>query len=46
VIVQGIKGGRGPLELTKGLVLHEKDGTPTQAAQQISRLGAALKDVM
>ncbi len=46
VIVQGIKGDKGPLELTRGLVLHEKDGRPTAVANTIAREGAALKSVM
>ncbi|WP_373089207.1 tRNA1(Val) (adenine(37)-N6)-methyltransferase [Sneathiella sp.] len=46
VIVQAVKGVKGPLELTRGLVLHEKSGKPTLAAEQISRRGASLKDVL
>ncbi|MDF2366824.1 methyltransferase [Sneathiella sp.] len=46
VIVQGIKGDKSPLELTRGLVLHEKDGTPTAAATAIAREGAALKSFL
>lgn len=46
VIVQGIKGDKGPLELMRGLVLHEKDGKPTRAAEQISRAGVSLKEVL
>lgn len=46
VIVQGIKGDKSPLELTRGLVLHEKDGSPTAAATAIAREGATLQSVM
>jgi len=46
VIVQGIKGDKGPLELTKGIVLHETDGTPTDAANRLLRDGEGLKDVL
>jgi len=46
VIVQGIKGDKSPLELTRGLVLHEKDGSPTAAATAIARKGATLQSVM
>lgn len=46
VIVQGIKGDKSPLELTRGLILHEKDGTPTAAATAIAREGAALKSML
>lgn len=46
VIVTGLKGDKGPLELTAGLVLHETGGKPTTAADAISRRGAALRDVL
>lgn len=46
VIVQGVKGDKSPLELTRGLVLHEKDGTPTAAATAIAREGAGLKSFL
>ena len=46
VIVQGVKGDKSPLELTRGLILHEKDGTPTAAATAIAREGAALKSFL
>tara|TARA_R110002095_G_scaffold216278_1_gene212802 strand:- start:4274 stop:5083 length:810 start_codon:yes stop_codon:yes gene_type:complete len=46
VIVQGIKGDKGPLELTAGLVLHETGGKPTEAAECISRFGATFTDVL
>ncbi len=46
VIVQGIKGDKGPLELTAGLVLHESGGKPTEAAERISRFGATFTDVL
>ena len=42
VIVQGVKGSRGPLTLLPGFVLHAADGQFTPAAQDILRGGAAL----
>jgi tRNA1(Val) A37 N6-methylase TrmN6 len=42
VIVQGRKGGRGPLRFAPGLVLHEADGRYTAAAQAVLRFGEAL----
>lgn len=41
VIVHGVKGGRGPLRLCAGLVLHEGEGFTAQA-QAVLRDGAAL----
>jgi tRNA1(Val) A37 N6-methylase TrmN6 len=46
VIVQGVKGDKSPLEMTRGLVLHEKNGSPTAAATAIAREGASLQSVM
>ena len=46
VIVQGVKGDKSPLEMTRGLILHEKDGSPTAAATAIAREGVALQSVM
>ena len=46
VIVQAIKGDRGPMEITRGVILHEKDGTPTAAADRLLRGGAALNDLL
>jgi tRNA1(Val) A37 N6-methylase TrmN6 len=42
VIVQGVKGSRGPLALLPGFVLHAADGQFTREAQNILRGGAAL----
>jgi len=42
VLVQGIKGGRGPCRLLPGLVLHAEDGGFTAAAEAVLRGGAAL----
>jgi tRNA1Val (adenine37-N6)-methyltransferase len=42
VLVRGIKGGRAPLSLLPGLVLHAEDGSFTPAAQAILRDGAPL----
>lgn len=42
VLVRGIKGGRSPLRLLPGLVLHRADGGYTAEADAILRDGAAL----
>ena len=42
VIVRSRRGGRAPLCLLPGLVLHEADGSYTEAAEDILRGGAAL----
>ncbi|USG62775.1 methyltransferase [Sneathiella marina] len=42
VIVQALKGGKGPLELKNGLILHDGDGLPTHPAELILRHGASL----
>jgi tRNA1(Val) A37 N6-methylase TrmN6 len=42
VLIQGRKGARGPLRLVPGLVLHERDGAFTAAAQTVLRDGLAL----
>ncbi|HUB10646.1 MAG TPA: methyltransferase [Acetobacteraceae bacterium] len=42
VIVQGVKGGRMPLRLLPGLVLHGGHGGYTEAADAILRGGGAL----
>lgn len=42
VLVQGIKGGRGPCRVLAGLVLHEEGGGFTAAAEAVLRGGAAL----
>ncbi len=42
VLVQGVKGSRGPLQILPGFVLHESGGAFTPAAQDILRAGAAL----
>lgn len=42
VLVQAIKGGRGPSLLSPGLVLHGPDGRYTPAADDILRHGASL----
>lgn len=41
MIVQGVKGGRAPLRLSPGVVLHEGDGF-TDEAQEVLREGAPL----
>lgn len=45
VLVRGVKGGRAPLRLLPGLVLHEAGGEFTPAAEAILRGGAALDDL-
>ena len=42
VILQAIKGGRGPDRLLSGLVLHEADGSFTAAAEAVLRHAQAL----
>jgi len=42
VLVQGVKGSRGPLQLLPGLVLHAEGNAFTPAAQDILRAGAPL----
>lgn len=42
VILQGVKGGRGPARLIAGLVLHREGGGYTEAAERILREGAPL----
>jgi len=42
VLVQGVKGGRSPLRLFPGLVLHRAEGVYTAEADAVLRGGAAL----
>jgi tRNA1Val (adenine37-N6)-methyltransferase len=42
VLLRGVKGGRTPMRLPPGLILHQPDGSFTAAAQAILREGAAL----
>jgi tRNA1(Val) A37 N6-methylase TrmN6 len=42
VLVQGIKGSRGGLQLLSGFVLHQDGNTFTPAADEILRHGGAL----
>jgi tRNA1(Val) A37 N6-methylase TrmN6 len=42
ILIQGIKGSRGPLKLCQGLVLHRADGGFTDAAEAVLRHGARL----
>jgi len=42
VIVRARKGGRAPLVLAPGLVLHGPDGRYTEAAEAVLRGAAAL----
>lgn len=41
-LLRGVKGGRTPLRLAPGLVLHGPDGAFTTAAQAVLRAGEAL----
>lgn len=42
LLLRGVKGGRTPLRILPGLVLHEQDGSFTPAAEAILRDGQAL----
>ncbi|WP_424812074.1 tRNA1(Val) (adenine(37)-N6)-methyltransferase [Roseococcus sp. YIM B11640] len=42
VLIQARKGGKGPDEVLPGLVLHEADGSPTQAAEAVLRGASGL----
>ncbi|HEY8246909.1 MAG TPA: methyltransferase [Hyphomicrobium sp.] len=42
VLLQGVKGSRGPLQILPGFILHEGNGAFTPAAQGILRAGGAL----
>jgi tRNA1(Val) A37 N6-methylase TrmN6 len=42
ILVSGIKGSRGGVELRRGLVVHADDGTITAAAESVLRHGARL----
>jgi tRNA1(Val) A37 N6-methylase TrmN6 len=46
VIVAGVKGSRAPLSIAPGVILHEKDGSPTPAADAVLREGCALMDTV
>lgn len=42
VLLQGVRGGRGPSRVLPGLVLHADGGGPTSAAEAVLRGGQAL----
>jgi tRNA1(Val) A37 N6-methylase TrmN6 len=42
VLARGVKGGQGPLTCAPALILAERDGKPSAAAEAILRGGAAL----
>jgi tRNA1(Val) A37 N6-methylase TrmN6 len=42
VIVNGLKGTRAPLTLGPGIILHEDDGSPSEAAEAVLRNGRPL----
>jgi tRNA1Val (adenine37-N6)-methyltransferase len=43
VLLRGIKGARTPMQILPGLVLHQADGSYSEAAETILRSAAALK---
>lgn len=46
VIVTAVKGSRAPASLTAGLVLHQRDGGYTAAAEALLRQGVGLGEVV
>ncbi len=42
ILVQGIKSDKGPTLLHPGIVLHEKNGQPTELSESLLRAGASL----
>jgi tRNA1Val (adenine37-N6)-methyltransferase len=42
LLLRGVRNGRTPMQVMPGLVLHEPDGSFTQAAQAVLNLNAAL----
>jgi tRNA1(Val) A37 N6-methylase TrmN6 len=42
VLIQARKGSRGPLRLSPGLALHERDGSFSAMAERVLRAGSAL----
>ncbi len=42
VLLRGIKGARGPMQILPGLVLHRADGSYSEAAETVLRTGSAL----
>lgn len=42
VIVKGIKGSRAPVSIAPGFILHNDDGSQTEAAKAILRAGQGL----
>jgi tRNA1(Val) A37 N6-methylase TrmN6 len=43
VLLQGVRGGKGPTRLLPGLVLHTQGSAYTEAAEEVLRGGHALK---
>ena len=43
ILLRGVRGGRAPLRLAPGLILHEEDGRFTAAAEACLRGGAVLE---
>jgi tRNA1(Val) A37 N6-methylase TrmN6 len=43
ILIQGIKGRKGPLQIREGLVLHKEDGGFTKEAEAVLREGARLE---
>ncbi len=46
VIVQAVKGDKGPLQLLPGLVLHDEVGAPTDMAEKILRNAMPISDLV
>lgn len=46
VIVQAIKGDKGPLQLLPGLVMHDAAGAPTEMAEKILRNAMPISDLV
>jgi tRNA1(Val) A37 N6-methylase TrmN6 len=42
VIIRGTKGSRAPITIAPGFILHNEDGTQTEAAKAILREGEGL----
>jgi tRNA1(Val) A37 N6-methylase TrmN6 len=43
ILIQGVKGRKGPVQIREGLVLHHEDGGFTETAQAVLREGARLE---
>lgn len=43
ILIQGVKGSKGPLQIREGLALHREDGGFTKGAEAVLREGARLE---